>query len=80
MAKSRASLDASTLFATKGSGAAVAKSQQRKPTEERQVDLNFKVPESFRKRFKIRAAQEGISGVELLRRIFDGEETDGKKI
>lgn len=73
MAKSRSSVDSSTLFATKGAGGSVAESKPREPTrEERLVDLNFKVPDSFRRRFKIRAAQEGISGVELLRRIFDG--------
>lgn len=72
MAKSQPSMDSSTIFATKGAGSAVAESRPREPiSEEKLVDLNFKVPDSFRRRFKIRAAEEGITGVELLRRMFD---------
>ena len=34
-------------------------------------EIAQKVPDGFRRRFKIRAAEEGITGVELLRRLFD---------
>ncbi|OCB03116.1 hypothetical protein BBC27_09725 [Acidithiobacillus ferrivorans] len=72
MAKTRPVVDSSTIFATKGAGGAVAESRPKKPiSEEKLVDLNFKVPDSFRRRFKIRAAEEGITGVEMLRRMFD---------
>lgn len=72
MAKTRPSINPSTIFATKGAAVAVAESKPREPiSEDKLVDLNFKVPDSFRRRFKIRAAEEGITGVELLRRIFD---------
>jgi hypothetical protein len=65
-------MDSSTIFATKGAGSAAAESRPREPiSEEKLVDLNFKVPDGFRRRFKIRAAEEGITGVELLRRMFD---------
>ncbi len=73
MAKQQPSIDSSTIFATKGIGSAVANARPREPiNDEKLVDLNFKVPDSFRRRFKVRAAEEGISGVELLKRLFDG--------
>ena len=69
---SKPPLTPATIFATKGAaGLAAPDATQRTPAEESLVDLNFKVPNSFRRRFKIRAAQEGITGVELLRRLFE---------
>ena len=38
------------------------------------VDLNFKVPDVFRKRFRLRAAEEDINYVELLYRAFEAWE------
>ena len=35
------------------------------------VDLNFKVPEEFRRRFKLAAVNAGISNVKLLEQVFD---------
>ena len=39
-------------------------------TPERDTPLNFRVRKSFRRDFKIAAAQRGISQVELLERLF----------
>lgn len=36
----------------------------------RDTPLNFRVEESFRRAFKVAAAQRGISQVELLERLF----------
>lgn len=49
---------------------ATTKSNLTKPEPGKLVDLNFKVPAEFRKNFKIAAATQGKSQVDLLQEIF----------
>ncbi len=60
-------------------GGAPEQTQQRTSPEETEAarvlrNLNFKVPPSFRKRFKDRANAEDIPGVELLKRALEAYE------
>jgi len=70
-----AQISSSAIFATKGKAAAIAGTHARGvAASENLVDLNFKVPAEFRKRFKIAAAQQGVTGVDLLRQVFEAWE------
>ena len=73
MPKKPATIDASTLTATKGTvPLAVAGSLQRGQTAtETLVDLNFKVPAEFRHQFKQLALDAGLKNVQLLARAVE---------
>lgn len=45
---------------------------------EKLKDLNFKVPAQFAKEFKLQAVQEGVSMVDLLRRLFAEYKQQGR--
>ena len=76
MPKKPLAIDASTILATKGSPSpAAADSLQRsqRPSDTL-VDLNFKVPADFRKRFKRLAVDADLKNVQLLRRAVEAYE------
>ncbi len=51
---------------------------EERPVPRALRDLNFKVPHAFKKRFALRAVEDDMSQVELLRRAFDAyEQLDG---
>lgn len=57
---------------TKGEPPAIdqAKANLEKPEPGETVNLNFKVPAEFKRDFKIAAATQGCSQIELLQRAF----------
>ncbi|MBF0372529.1 MAG: hypothetical protein HQL39_03835 [Alphaproteobacteria bacterium] len=62
------------LLSKKGAAAAVSGAPQRSapaPIAEELVPLNFRVPASLRREFKVYAATHDISGVEVLKRGFE---------
>ena len=70
-------VDASTILATKGTPlkpAADATPQRGERASDRLVDLNFKVPMEFRRRFKQMALDADLKNVQLLRRALDAYE------
>ena len=73
-------VDASTILATKGGtplkAAAAASPQRGERASDRLVDLNFKVPVEFRRRFKQLALDADLKNVQLLRRAVDAYERD----
>ena len=76
MPKKPLAVDASTVLATKGSpppvaGASLQRSQRPSDTL---VDLNFKVPAEFRRRFKRLAVDADLKNVQLLRRAVEAYE------
>ena len=78
MPKKPSAVDARTLLATKGQAPVVSGSLQRGQTvTETLVDLNFKVPVEFRKRFKRLAFEAGqLKNVQLLVRALDAWERE----
>jgi hypothetical protein len=77
MPKKPSAIDAGTLLATKGKAPAVSGSLQRGQTAtENLVDLNFKVPEEFRRRFKRLAFEADLKHVQLLNRALDAWEKE----
>lgn len=77
-------IDAGTLLATKGNSRAVSGAVQRgqmATATEALVDLNFKVPENFRQRFKRLAVDARLKNVQLLVRALEAwEREQGKGI
>ncbi len=76
MPKKPLAVNASTVLATKGSppavaGASLQRSQRPSATL---VDLNFKVPAEFRRRFKRLAVDADLKNVQLLRRAVEAYE------
>ena len=72
-------VDANTILATKGTplqAAAHAPPQRGERASDRLVDLNFKVPVEFRRRFKQLALDADLKNVQLLRRAVDAYERD----
>lgn len=67
-----AAIDAATLLAPKGQGTAAPGGLGRGQTaSETLVDLNFKVPDSFRQEFKQLALDAKLKNVQLLSRMLD---------
>ena len=81
MPKRPLAVNASTVLATKGSPPPGAGVSQR--PSDTLVDLNFKVPAEFRRRFKRLAVDADLKNVQLLRRAVEayerarGEPTSG---
>ena len=76
MPKTPRAVNASTILATKGSpppvaGASLQRSQR---PSDALVDLNFKVPAEFRRRFKRLAVDADLKNVQLLRRAVEAYE------
>jgi hypothetical protein len=82
MPKKPATIDASTLVATKEKApVAVSGSLQRGQTvTETLVDLNFKVPAEFRDRFKRLAFEARLKNVQLLVRAVEALEREGQAL
>ncbi|MCY4637283.1 MAG: hypothetical protein OXG04_22760 [Acidobacteria bacterium] len=53
--------------------------RDRQENREPLVDLNFKVPREFRRRFRHLAADADIRNVELLKQAIESYERDQKK-
>lgn len=77
MTQKRSSLTAG-LVATKGAAAPASDAPTRAPTatsqatqNEELVPLNFRVPEDFRRRFKVYAAQTGRPMVEIMQECVE---------
>ena len=72
MPKKPTALNAGTLLASKNRSPVVSGALQRGQTvTETLVDLNFKVPEDFRTRFKRLAFDAQLKNVQLLSRALD---------
>lgn len=72
-------VDAGTILATKGTPlkpATDAPPQRGVRASDQLVDLNFKVPVAFRRRFKQLALDADLKNVQLLRRALDAYERD----
>ena len=72
-------VDASTILATKGTPlrpAADVPPARGARASDHLVDLNFKVPVEFRRRFKQLALNADLKNVQLLRRALDAYERD----
>jgi hypothetical protein len=80
MPKRPATIDASTLVATKEKAPlTVSGALQRGQTvTETLVDLNFKVPAEFRHEFKQLALDAGLKNVQLLVRAVEAWKKEGK--
>ena len=52
--------------------------RDRRGNREPLVDLNFKVPREFRRRFRLLAADADIRNVELLKQTIESYERDQK--
>ena len=80
MPKKPTALNAGTLLASKNRGPVVTGTLQRGQTvTETLVDLNFKVPEDFRARFKRLAFDAQLKNVQLLSRALDAWEREQGK-
>lgn len=55
----------------RGASAPSAKTHKTKSSQDEIVNLSFKVPSEFRKRFKLAAIEEGITQNELVQRMLD---------
>ena len=73
MPKQPLAIDASTVLATKSRQHSAARPAAR---SEALVDLNFKVPASFRKHFKQLALDADLKNVQLLRRAIEAYERE----
>jgi hypothetical protein len=73
--KKPAPVSGSTLLATKGQPAGTAL-QRGQAMNETLVDLNFKVPEDFRERFRCAAFDARLKNVQLLVRAFEAWERE----
>ena len=76
MPKKPLAIDASTVLATKESpppAASGALQRSQRPSDTL-VDLNFKVPAEFRRRFKRLAVDADLKNVQLLRRAVEAYE------
>ena len=71
-------IDASTILATKVTPLQPATDalQRGERTSDQLVDLNFKVPVAFRRRFKQLALDADLKGVQLLRRAVEAYERE----
>ena len=79
MPKKPLTVDASTILATKGTPLTPASDvapQRGVRASAQLVDLNFKVPVEFRRRFKQLALDADLKNVQLLRRAVDAYERD----
>ncbi len=78
MPKKPLAIDASTILATKGSPLQPAADapQRGERTSDNLVDLNFKVPVAFRRRFKQLALDADLKNVQLLRRAVEAYERE----
>ena len=78
MPKKPLAIDASTVLATKDKApAAVSGSLQRGQTATKAlVDLNFKVPDEFRQRFKRLALDARLKNVQLLNLAIEAYERE----
>jgi len=77
MPRKPSAIDASTLLATKEKASVVVGSLQRgQKASETLVDLNFKVPAEFRRRFKRLANDADLKNVQLLTRALDAWERE----
>ena len=79
MPKKPLTVDASTILATKGTPlkpAAEMPPQRGVRASDQLVDLNFKVPVEFRRRFKQLALDADLKNVQLLRRAVDAYERE----
>ncbi len=76
MPKKPLAVDAGTILATKGSQPPVVSGslQRSQRTSDTLVDLNFKVPAAFRRRFKRLAVDADLKNVQLLRRAVEAYE------
>jgi len=74
MPKKPATIDASTLVATKVPIAISGSLQRGQTVTETLVDLNFKVPADFRDRFKRLAFEARLKNVQLLVRAVEAWE------
>jgi len=74
MRKKPATIDASTLVATKAPVAVAGSLQRGQTVTETLVDLNFKVPPDFRDRFKRLAFEARLKNVQLLVRALEAWE------
>ena len=78
--KPTALINAGTLLASKNRSPVVTGTLQRGQTvTETLVDLNFKVPEDFRTRFKRLAFDAQLKNVQLLSRALDAWEREQGK-
>ena len=76
MPKKPLAIDASTILATKGPPLmpAPASLQRGERPSDQLVDLNFKVPAEFRRRFKQLALDADLKNVQLLKRAIEAYE------
>ena len=80
MPKKPTALNAGTLLVSKNRGPVMTGALQRGQTvTETLVDLNFKVPEDFRTRFKRLAFDAQLKNVQLLSRALDAWEREQGK-
>ena len=80
MPKKPTALNAGTLLVSKNRSPVVTGTLQRGQTvTETLVDLNFKVPEDFRSRFKRLAFDAQLKNVQLLSRALDAWEHEQGK-
>lgn len=56
----------------------IAKAEKMKPSKDEIVNLSFKVPAEFRKRFKLAAIEEGITQNELVQRLLEAWESQAQ--
>ena len=78
MPKQPLPVDVSTILAGKGRPILPAADslQRGERGSDRLVDLNFKVPVAFRRRFKQLALNADLKGVQLLRRAVEAYERE----
>lgn len=79
MPKKPLTVDASTILATKGipiKPTVDGPPQRGVRASDQLVDLNFKVPVEFRRRFKQLALDADLKNVQLLRRALDAYERE----
>lgn len=80
MPKKPATIDASTLVATKAPAAIAGSLQRGQTVTETLVDLNFKVPPEFRHQFKQLALDAGLKNVQLLMRAVEAWKRQGQEL
>jgi hypothetical protein len=80
VAKKPPTVNSATFYATRASAppSAIGAVQRGQAPSSAYADLNFKVSFDFRRRFKMRCAQEGLKGNQMLMRALRARSTSGR--